>query len=159
MKGSPGEEIRSAAVWGKSLTGLQLVMEGPSEAGAVTVRVKQCLTGANGLRGANTTCHYHSGGLQSLRRETVERGNTYTHSRKTDGGTPTNTDQAPLCGVNSQTQAQTCTHCRDTEVGSYQCRALCTQRGCQLTLTHLYSVMIMQCHAGTDYVKVSGGKA
>ena len=53
------EETRCAAVLGKSLTGLQLVvMEGPAAAGAETVRVKLCLTGANRLRGANTTCHY-----------------------------------------------------------------------------------------------------
>lgn len=56
------EETRSAAEWGKSLTDLQLVMEGPSAAGVVTVGAKQCLTGANCLRGANTTCHYCSGG-------------------------------------------------------------------------------------------------
>lgn len=44
-------------------------------------------------------------------------------------------------------------------VGELAPKLLCTQRGCQLTLTHLYSVMIMQCHAGADYVKVSEGKA
>lgn len=37
-------------------------MEGPSAAGAAPVWVKQCLTGANCLRGANTTCHYRPGG-------------------------------------------------------------------------------------------------
>ena len=34
-------------------------------------------------------------------------------------------------------------------------RPLHTER---LPLTHLYSVMIMQCHAGTDYVQVSEGE-
>ncbi len=78
--GSPVEETRSAAVWGKSLTGLQLVMEGPSAAGAETVRVKLCLTGANCLRGANTTCHYRYGGAaKPEERNCCERKHTRTH--------------------------------------------------------------------------------
>lgn len=64
-----------------------------------------------------------------------------THSERTDGSALTNT----------HTHAHT--------AGTQCCCGLCTQRGCQLTLTHLYSVMIIQCHAGTDYVKVSEGRA
>lgn len=43
---SPVWDTGFAAVWEQPLTGLQLVMEGPSAAGAETVGVKLCLTGA-----------------------------------------------------------------------------------------------------------------
>lgn len=79
-----------------------------------------------------------------------EETHTYTHNERTDGGTFTNTHM----------QTQTCVHWTDTLPSLYQCCcALYTQRGCQCTPTHLYSDMIMQCHAGTDYAQVSEGKA
>lgn len=55
-------ETKTAAEWEKCLTGLQLVMEGPSAAGAKSVWVKLCLTGANCLRGGDMTYHYRCRG-------------------------------------------------------------------------------------------------
>lgn len=82
-----------------------------------------------------------------------EKGNTLLHNELTDGGTFTHTH------TQAQTKAQTSMLCTDTVPNSYLCCcALYTQRGCQLTVTHLYSVMIMQRHTGSDYAQVSEGK-
>ena len=108
------EETRCAAVWGECVTGRQLVvMEGPAAAGAETLRVKLCLTGANCLRGTNTTCHYHYRGATTLRRQIVD-----THSERTDGGTLTNTHQ-DACVRHTHTHTHTHTHFHAYTAGTH----------------------------------------
>ena len=162
------EETRSAAVWGKSVTGGSLWWRVPVQQELKVSKLNYVWQEQTVWAGPTRPTITATGGLQSLRRETAKRGNTHIYIHTVSGQmgvhshthihTYTHTYTSGPVWVHSLTQA--CIHCRDTVASSYQhCCALCTQRGCQRSLTHLYSVMIMQCHAGTDYIKVSEGRS
>lgn len=104
----------------------------------------------------NMTHHYRYGRLLSCRAHKL-----YTHQVWGQMDEPLQThicsgDSSPGCRTHTHT-AETSLHCKDRWGELISVPAW--QPSSSLALAYLYSVMLMQCHAGADYVKVSQRKA
>ena len=117
------EETRSAAVWGKSVTGGSLWWRVPVQQELKVSKLNYVWQEQTVWAGPTRPTITATGGLQSLRRETAKRGNTHIYIHTVSG----------QMGVHSLTLTHTHIHTH--------------QRACVGTLTHT-GVHTLQGHGG-----------